>query len=114
MKGWKDGAATEISKLTGDTVSRRDIKRFLSGKLDKLPVTGEQLEKAGVTLSSVRGRTDTVRKTLRQRLSDHDEQRRAWKTLGRDVDSKMGKNIPIWEKRLNGLKGQQQAPMGEP
>ena len=101
MKGWKDETASEISKFTDNAVNRSDIRRFLSGKLKNLPITGEQLEKAGVTLSSVRGRTGTIRRTLQRRLSDHNEQRHqrrvvtreAWltDTLSRIADHKITK-----------------------
>jgi hypothetical protein len=94
VKGWRDGAAKDIIKLTGQAVRRGDIDRFLSGKLDKLPIDSGRLP-SDTTLASVRGKTATIRKTLSRRLSDHHVQRRAFKKLGAAVDKRMGEGIPI-------------------
>ena len=103
VKGWKNEAADQITKLTGKALSRADINRYLSGELDKLPLTTKQLEDggAGFSLQSVRGRASTIRGTLRQRLSDHDGQLRAWEEIGRSVDQKMGDQLPKWRRRLD-------------
>jgi len=102
LKGWRDGAETKITKLTGGSVSKSDIRKYLTGKLKQLPVTSKQLPK-GVTLSSVRGRASTIRKRVTQRIDHHHEQRRAWQKLGNEVDKKMKDAIPVWETRQKRL-----------
>lgn len=102
VKGWKNEAADSIAELTGSAVSRADIDGYLTGSIDKLPLTSKLLEDggSGFSLSSVRGRASTIRKSLQQRLSDHDEQLRAWEEIGKNVDRKMGEQLPKWRKRL--------------
>jgi hypothetical protein len=59
----------------------------------------------GVKVSSVRGRASTIRKQLRQRISDHNEQRKAWEAIGKGIDKKIGEAIPKWERPLSKAKG---------
>jgi hypothetical protein len=98
LKGWNDEAITRITDLAGKGVKRSDISKFLAGKLDALPVNSKQLPE-GVALSSVRGRAETIRKQIRQRISDHNESVKAFESIGRSVDSAMAKAVPKWEKR---------------
>ncbi len=98
LKGWNDEAITRITDLAGNGVKRSDISKFLAGKLDTLPVNSKQLPE-GVALSSVRGRAETIRKQLRQRVSDHNAAVEAFASIGQSVDGAMAKAIPTWEKR---------------
>ena len=98
LKGWADGAVTDIQKLTGGASTKGDIRSFLSGKLDKLPVDNSKLEE-GITLSSVRGRASTIRKRHRGRIDNHNEKLKQWKAMGVDLDQRIGEHIPKWEKR---------------
>ena len=98
LREWKNGAAAEIDNLAPGAASKRDIRAFISGKLDKLPIDRSALPR-GVSVSSVRGRASTIRKRLSGRLSDHDEQSKAWDGVGSEVNRKMGEAIPKWEAR---------------
>ena len=98
LREWKNGAATEIDSLAQGAASKRDIRAFLSGKLDKLPVDKAAL-RGNVTVRSVRGRSETIRKRLSRRLSDHHEQSKAAGAVGSEVDRQMGEAIPKWEAR---------------
>ena len=44
----------------------------------------------GLQVSSVRGKANTIRKQLRQRISDHNEQLKSFEKIGLEVDKKMG------------------------
>lgn len=98
LKGWNDEAITRITDLAGKGVKRSDISKFLAGKLDALQIDSKQLPE-GVALSSVRGRAETIRKQLRQRISDHNESVKAFASIGKSVDNAMAKALPKWEKR---------------
>jgi hypothetical protein len=98
LREWKNGAATEIDNLAQGAASKRDIRAFLSGKLDKLPIDRSALPR-GVSGASVRGKASTIRKRLSRRLSDHDEQSKAAGAVGSEVDREMGEAIPKWEAR---------------
>jgi len=111
LKEWKNGAATEIDNLAQGAASKRDIRAFLSGKLDKLPVDRSALPR-GVSVSSVRGRSATIRKRLSRRLSDHHEQSKAWRGIGSEVDRQMGEAIPKWEARARKLGAPLNPPKG--
>lgn len=98
LKGWNDEAITRITDLAGKGVKRSDISKFLAGKLEALPIDSKQLPE-GVALSSVRGRAETIRKQLRQRISDHNAAVKSFADIGKSVDSAMAKALPKWEKR---------------
>lgn len=127
VKGWKDVETGRVAELTDGLVKPSDIRKFLNDPDGKLPITQRQLDEkryseanpgadaptstelkswvegpggAGVQVSSVRGRASTIRKQLRQRISDHDEQRKSWAAIGAGIDKKMGAAIPKWEKRM--------------
>ena len=61
---------------------------------------------SGVQVSSVRGKAQTIRKQLRQRISDHNGQRKAWAEIGASIDKKMGDELLVakhdWEGSKNG------------
>ncbi|MDB3952674.1 hypothetical protein N9452_02195 [Alphaproteobacteria bacterium] len=84
LKGWEDGAATKIVELTGGGISEATAVKFFRGESvdakgkPRLDVSTADL-KAGASLSSVRGRAATIRKTLQRRLSDHDDAVKSWK-----------------------------------
>jgi len=109
LKGWEDGAATEIVDLAGGGISKRAAIKFLRSTDAKLEVSGKDL-KEGASLSSVRGRAATIRKTLQRRLSDHDDTLKSWQVIGKDLDGKMGKAIPKWERRAAKLTRKQNPP----
>jgi hypothetical protein len=98
LKGWNDEAITRITDLAGKSVKRSDISKFLAGKLDALPIDASKLPE-GTKADGVRGRTQTIRKQLRQRISDHNESVKAFESIGQSVDGAMAKAIPTWEKR---------------
>jgi hypothetical protein len=98
LKGWNDEAITRITDLAGNGVKRSDISKFLAGKLDTLPIDASKLPE-GTKADGVRGRTQTIRKQLRQRISDHNESVKAFESIGQSVDGAMAKAIPTWEKR---------------
>ena len=98
MREWKNGAEKEIDNLAPGAASKRDIRAFLSGKLDKLPVEKAAL-RGNVTVSSVRGKASTIRKRLSGRLSGHNEQSKAADEVGSEVNRKLGEAIPKWEAR---------------
>jgi hypothetical protein len=98
LKGWNDEAITRITDLAGKSVKRSDISKFLAGKLDTLPIDASKLPE-GTKADGVRGRTQTIRKQLRQRISDHNESVKAFESIGQSVDGAMAKAIPTWEKR---------------
>jgi hypothetical protein len=60
----------------------------------------------GVQVSSVKGRAGTIRKQLRQRISDHNEQQKSWQEIGKSVDKKIGDALLVakhdWEGSKNG------------
>jgi hypothetical protein len=101
LKGWNDEAITRITDLAGKSVKRSDIIKFLAGKLDALPIDASKLPE-GTKADGVRGRTQTIRKQLRQRISDHNESVKAFESIGQSVDGAMAKAIPTWEKRAQG------------
>jgi hypothetical protein len=98
LKGWNDEAITRITDLAGKSVKRSDISKFLAGKLDALPIDASKLPE-GTKADGVRGRTQTIRKQLRQRISDHNESVKAFESIGKSIDSAMAKALPKWEKR---------------
>jgi hypothetical protein len=98
LKGWNDEAITRITDLAGKSVKRSDISKFLAGKLDALPIDASKLPE-GTKADGVRGRTQTIRKQLRQRISDHNESVKAFESIGQSVDGAMAKAVPTWEKR---------------
>jgi len=69
-------------EILGDLAeARRTVLRDTDAKLS---VTQRVLDDggAGVQVSSVRGRAATIRKRLRQRISDHDGQLQSWQEIG--------------------------------
>ncbi len=98
LREWENAAEKEIDNLAPGAASKRDIRAFLSGKLDKLPIDKAAL-RGNVTVRSVRGKSETIRKRLSGRLSDHNEQSKAWDGIGSEVNRKMGEAIPKWEAR---------------
>jgi hypothetical protein len=111
LKEWKNGAATEIDNLAQGAVSKRDIRAFLSGKLDKLPIDRSALPR-GVSGVSVRGKASTIRKRLSGRLSDHHEQSKAAGAVGSELNRELGKAIPKWEARARKLGAPLNPPKG--
>ncbi len=108
LKGWEDGAATKIVELTGGGISEATAVKFLRGE-SKLDVSTADL-KEGIKISSVRGRAETIRKTLQRRLSDHDDAVKSWEAIGGNLDAKMGEAIPKWERRATKLATKQNPP----
>jgi len=88
LREWKNGAEKEIDNLAPGAASKRDIRAFISGKLDKLPIDRAALPR-GMSVSSVRGRASTISKRLSRGLSDHNEQSKAWDGTGSEVNRKM-------------------------
>ena len=100
LKGWTNDSVTEIQKLTGGASTKGDIRNFLSGKLDKLPVDSKKLS-SGFKISSIRGRASTIRKRHRRRIDNHNEKLEQWNAMGADLDQRIGEHITKWEQRQN-------------
>jgi hypothetical protein len=98
LKGWNDEAIKRITDLAGKGVKRSDISKFLAGKLDTLSVGKDQGGRTA-SVQSIRGRAETIRKQLRQRISDHNAAVKSFSEIGKSVDSAMTKALPKWEKR---------------
>ena len=117
LKGWNNEAASQISDLAGGAIKAKDINAFLAGKIDKLPIDKNKVPGA-VSISSITGRAGTIRKQLRQRISDHNATLKAFDDIGRAVDLRMAEAIPRWDKRAAQAakreKTKQNAPPLEP
>tara|TARA_R100001594_G_scaffold12264_1_gene27399 strand:+ start:175 stop:3081 length:2907 start_codon:yes stop_codon:yes gene_type:complete len=100
LKGWTNDSVTEIQKLTGGASTEGDIRSFLSGKLDKLPVDSKKLS-SGFKISSVSGKASTIRKRHRRRIDNHNEKLEQWNAMGADLDQRIGEHITKWEQRQN-------------
>jgi hypothetical protein len=111
LKGWNNEAATKISQLAGRSVNAKNINAFLAGKLENLPIDSAKLPST-VSLSSIQGRAKTIRKGLRQRLSDHDAALKAFNDIGLAVDSRMAAAIPKWDKRAAAMAKREQTKQG--
>lgn len=103
LKGWNNEAIKSISELAGKSASKSDISKFLAGEFEKLPIDPKQLPE-GVQISSISGRAQTIRKGLRQRISDHNAAIKAFETIGNGVDQQMASAIPKWQKREDARK----------
>ena len=112
LKGWNDEAIKRITDLAGKGVKRSDISKFLAGKLDKLPISKDEGGRTA-SVQSIRGRAETIRKQLRQRISDHNESVKAFAEIGKSVDSAMAKALPKWEKRAEAQRKKMAAPQEE-
>jgi hypothetical protein len=111
LKGWSNEAAEKIAQLAGRSVNAKNINAFLAGKLESLPIDSAKLPST-VSLSSIQGRAKTIRKGLRQRLSDHDAALKAFNDIGLAVDSRMAAAIPKWDKRAAAMAKREQTKQG--
>jgi len=84
LRGWINDTKNAIA---GKAASRSDINDFLKGD-GKLVLDRSKLA-AGMGVS-IRGRADTLRKTLRQHLDNHADLLSAWEAIGQEVDSASG------------------------
>ena len=87
------------------------INAFLAGKLENLPIDRSKIASSS-ELSSIQGRAKTIRKGLRQRLSDHDAALKAFNDIGLAVDSRMAAAIPKWDKRAAAMAKREQTKQG--
>ena len=111
LRGWNNEAAEKIAQLAGRSVNAKNINAFLAGKLENLPIDSAKLPST-VSLSSIQGRAKTIRKGLRQRLSDHDAALKAFNDIGLAVDSRMAAAIPKWDKRAAAMAKREQSKQG--